>query len=577
MEKIYFKLILIIFAAQFLLAGNSFARENVTDWYIKRFDSQIVVNRDSSLIVTEKIVADCGQAIGKHGIFRVLPYRINIEGRGEIKTPIDLISITDENGVKYEYTQSKNSTDGTMTWKIGDPDKTVQGENVYVIKYKVDNAIRFYDKNFDEFYWNLTGNFWDLEIDSARVEIIFPEEVNRSNSTVDLYSGYLGKKGNALADFKWMNSNMLEFNALRTLAQREGITASITFPKNIFTPYAPSFLEAYGRYLFLIIPIGVFIICFRFWRKYGDDQPFGKTIIAQYEIPENMSMIETGLLMTNGTFKNNFVTAEIINLAVKKIITIKEIENKILFFNLKDYEFSRSGNNEAESKLSGPQKIILNKLFEKGDTIRLHSLKNDFYKILNELKSSGNDILATQDLIGRKGLKYSLIFIPIGFILLFFGVFFVMSVSGWLGLAVGIAGLIIIIFGFIMPKRTEKGAELNWKIKGFKLFMETVDKDRAKFYEQENIFEKFLPYAILFGITNIWIKRIKEIYGEEYFASHAPVWYVGHNLNSFDADSFSAALDNLSSSIATNTSTPSGSGGSGGSGGGGGGGGGGGW
>ena len=127
-----------------------------------------------------------------------------------------------------------------------------------------------------------------------------------------------------------------------------------------------------------------------------------------------------------------------------------------------------------------------------------------------------------------------------------------------------------------MPKRTNRGAKLNVDAKGFKLFMETVDKDRAPFYEKENIFEKFLPYAIIFGITGIWIKRMREIYGEEYLATHAPVWYVS-SAGTFDADNFSSSMESLSSAIAANTSAPSGSGGGGGAGGGGGGGGGGGW
>ncbi len=106
--------------------------------------------------------------------------------------------------------------------------------------------------------------------------------------------------------------------------------------------------------------------------------------------------------------------------------------------------------------------------------------------------------------------------------------------------------------------------------------METVDKDRAKFYEKENIFEKLLPYAIVFGITDIWIKRIKQIYGEEYFATYAPHWYVGTS-KSFDAKSFSSNLNALSSAIAANVGSRSGAGGAGGVGGGAGGGGGGGW
>jgi len=128
-----------------------------------------------------------------------------------------------------------------------------------------------------------------------------------------------------------------------------------------------------------------------------------------------------------------------------------------------------------------------------------------------------------------------------------------------------------------MPRRTRKGAETLWKIKGFKMFMKTVDKDRAKFYEKENIFEKLLPYAIVFGITDIWIQRIKEIYGEEYFVNYTPVWYVGTE-RYFNAKDFSSNIKDLSSAIATSvSSSSSGAGGSGGAGGGSGGGGGGGW
>ncbi|MGW8184813.1 MAG: DUF2207 domain-containing protein [Candidatus Moraniibacteriota bacterium] len=569
---------LVLIAVLFIPFNVSLARENVTDWYIQDFNSEVVVNKDSSLNITETIIADCGTGFDKHGIFRILPEKVTIEGKGNIKTPVELISITDSKGNDYSYTESKNSADETVTWKIGEADKTVQGVNTYVIKYQVKNAIRFYNDNFDELYWNLTGNFWDLEIDRAHIEVKFPQEIMRDEVSVDLYSGLLGRRDNELASFYWGNEANLVVDSNRTLAKREGITVAVTFAKNIFTPYAPTFWEKYGNYIFLIIPLAVFVFCFRLWKKYGDDLNFDRTVIAEYEAPKDISPTEIGLLMTSGKFKNHFITAEIINFAVLGIITIKEIENKILFFTSKDYEFNRIGNKEAESKLVGPQKIILNKLFEKGNVINISSLKNDFYKILKELKDAGNNMLANKNLIVAEGLKFSNVMIILGSIMTGGSWFWGIEFFGiWLGLSMAAAGAIILFFGFIMPKRTLAGAEMNWQIKGFKLFMETVDKDRAKFYEQENIFEKFLPYAVLFGITDIWIKRIKEIYGEEYFNNYTPAWYVGNSMGSFNADNFSATLSGLSSSIAASTSAPSGSGGSGSSGGGGGGGGGGGW
>lgn len=52
------------------------AQQNIAHWYIQNFESKIIVNKDSSLNITERITADCGKAMGKHGIFRVLPEQI---------------------------------------------------------------------------------------------------------------------------------------------------------------------------------------------------------------------------------------------------------------------------------------------------------------------------------------------------------------------------------------------------------------------------------------------------------------------------------------------------------------------
>jgi uncharacterized membrane protein len=124
-----------------------------------------------------------------------------------------------------------------------------------------------------------------------------------------------------------------------------------------------------------------------------------------------------------------------------------------------------------------------------------------------------------------------------------------------------------------MPKRTVLGLDLYYKIEGFKLYMETAEKYRQQFNEKENIFEKFLPYAIMFGITKQWIKAIGKIYGDKYIASYHPIWYAGVGMANFDVDSFNSVISGISSAVGT----ASGASGAGGAGGGGGGGGGGGW
>jgi uncharacterized membrane protein YgcG len=575
-----FKRSLILFVV-FITIGiyyplSSSARVFITDWYIKDFESEIQVNKDSSLLITEKITADCDNLPNKHGIFRILPTQINTT-EGIIKTPIKLISITDFNDKKLKYSTITDSVDHTVTWKIGDPNKTVTGVNYYKITYKVKNAIRFGNTNFDELYWNLNGNFWEIETDNFVSKIIFPSEITQQNSEVDYYTGFLGNQDKSLAKYEWLDNNTLQFSSTQTLIAKQGITASITFPKNIFLLYKPNFIEKYGNNLWFLLPILVFIICFIIWWEYGKDPKINKTIIPEFEIPENLAPIEMGMLITDGKFKNEFISASILNLAVKGDVAIKEIEKKWLM-GRRDFELTLT--KEIDESLNTTEQLLKEKLF-KGTTgkILLSSLKKRFYQDIPKIKKSAVNDLVEKELVTKKSFSLQKI-LGISIIVIFFLLYLILHINRlpWqLFLSFPISLAIISIFASVMPKRTEKGTELLWKVNGFKLYMETAEKYRQQFYEKENIFEKLLPYAIVFGMTKLWIRKMKDIYGEKYFETYHPVWFVGTNLGSFNVDSFTSAMNDISSSISSSAHGGSGAGGGGFSGGGGGGGGGGGW
>ena len=277
------KLILLSALLCLLFPWPTLARGSVDYWYIQDFAVKFELRADSTLLVTEKITADCGEATDKHGIFRILPEQA-LTPDGVIKTPVELVSITDFNGVPQTYSSSRNYLDKTVTWQIGDSDVTVQGVNRYQITYLVKNAVRFGNEKFDEFYWNLNGAFWDLEIDTFTADIVFPSGVNQANTAIDYYSGALGSKMKGNVSYEWLSDNILRFKTAN-LQEREGVTASVTFPKGIVQPYQPTFWEKYSWYFFALIPIIAFIICFTIWKKYGKDPKANKTVIAEYEPP----------------------------------------------------------------------------------------------------------------------------------------------------------------------------------------------------------------------------------------------------------------------------------------------------
>jgi len=594
MKKLYFVLFF-VFASLFFNPFFASARNvaDITDWYIQNNKTTIILNKaDSSALVTEEITADCGNLFNKHGIYRVVSY-VTETNKGRIVNKIELVSITDFSGNNYKYLESYSNN--SVIWKIGDPNKIVTGVNNYKIVYKVLDVVRFFDPNFDEFYWNIMGNFWDIETDKFSADIIFPAEATNQNAVVSYYTGYLGEKSTDLATYSWTTSNILHFESTKSLDIRQGITASVAFPKNIFIPRPPTFLEKYGEQLmnlFFLIPILVFIIAFLIWFRYGKDPKIKKPIPPEFGIPENITPMQMGMVMNSGRFSGKLITATIIDLAVKKYVTIEKQSNKILFLNLEGYKFTKAENYKNKDSLSEPEKDILDVIFGKGrESVTTNELRSDLPYQVKSIASSALKNVENLGWLEKGRIKTRNLFFALGVLSLM--PTFVSIVAGY-GMAemsfwenktffsLLVSTILLFVFGFLMTKRTQKGADLMFKILGFERYMKQAEDYRQQFYEKENIFDKFLPYAMVFGITELWIKKMETIYGPDFYKTHQSAWLVGAtagSLNSHSMDSFMSSMNSLTHQISSSSSSSSSSSGFGGGGssGGGGGGGGGGW
>lgn len=119
----------------------------------------------------------------------------------------------------------------------------------------------------------------------------------------------------------------------------------------------------------------------------------------------------------------------------------------------------------------------------------------------------------------------------------------------------------------------KQGLLLREEILGFKMYLETAERYRLQNLTPET-FEKYLPYAMVFGVEKKWAKAFANMDVPQ------PAWYagvgVGHS-GSFASSGFSASsfTSSFSASFTSSMASASGSGASGGGGGAGGGGGGG--
>lgn len=164
-------------------------------------------------------------------------------------------------------------------------------------------------------------------------------------------------------------------------------------------------------------------------------------------------------------------------------------------------------------------------------------------------------------------IQFVVFCIPIILLTGFFEAIFIETVST-IGAVIWIICIIAMFILYnLMPKRTPYGNEILGKIKGFKRFLETAEKEKLEAMVMENptYFYDILPYTYVLGISDKWISQFETI------ALQAPNWYS--STNGFNVVTFGSFMNYTMSSARTamisRPSRSSGGGSSGGSSGGG--------
>ena len=126
---------------------------------------------------------------------------------------------------------------------------------------------------------------------------------------------------------------------------------------------------------------------------------------------------------------------------------------------------------------------------------------------------------------------------------------------------------IICVIGMVMcvkylPKRTPYGNQMLGKLRGFKNFLETAEKQKLEtlVMQDPQYFYNILPYTYVLGVSDKWISKFETI------ALQAPNWYdsgTAFNMVSFGAF-MNSTMTCASSAMSSSPSSDSGGGSSGG-------------
>ena len=594
------------------------------DYVIDNYDVNIMVNSNNTFDITETITAYFNTP--KHGIFRTIPLSnkiVRLDGSTSTnRTQVTNLSVSDEYSVSRE--------NGNYKIQIGSASRTLTGEKTYTIKYTY-NLGKDPIKDYDELYYNIIGSEWDTVIGNVTFNLTMPKEFDASK--LGFSKGKVGSTNNDGINYT-VNGNKISGSYDGVLNKGEALTVRCELPEGYFVDAGLAVNS--NIYLMFIIPIATLIISFLLWFIFGRDNRVVETV--EFYPPEGFNSLEVGFLY-KGKANSKDVVSLLIYLANKGYIKISDNTDESLFSKadgfkitkLKDYD----GNDANERLFLGG---LFKDTAVSGEVTK-DELYDKFYVTTNKILDNINDKENKNKIFEKKASRKSIIvvililislfttvaiptldyagtgevaitlficafYIPfyavgifakipllfrviwLGFTIFHSSVFFsalpitdaVTSEPIYLiGVIVGVLCLIGMILCFkFMPKRTPYGNEILGKIRGFKNFLETAEKDKLEAMVNSNptYFYDILPFTYVLGVSDKWIKKFETI------NMQAPSWYDGHDafsvvaFGTFIGSTMTSAQSVMASSSSSSSSGGSSSGGGssgGGSGGGGGG------
>ena len=539
---------------------------------IHRFSSDIEIQRDGSVEVTETIDIGVENDRIKHGIFRDFPtiYRDKL-GR-QIKIGFTLLDTS------LDGQPEPNSTEYVsrgIRVKIGDPVRFVPpGEHRYTIRYRATRELGFFETH-DELYWGVTGTGWGFPIDVAEARIRLPAAVPFGQRS--FYTGGYGSTGQAARVVEERPGEML-IRTTGPLAPREGLTVAVAFPKGVVTPpdskqRARNFLSETGPPAVALAGLAAILgYYFIAWSRAGRN-PRAGTVVPLFTPPDNLSPAEVRYINEMGA-DDRTLAAAMVDLGVRGKLKLVEREGGWLS---KDKTWLIETNSDL-ADTPRAEAAMARALFLKGRELEMDNENHERFSAAREalvehLSGAHEDkkfrrnwwwAIAGLALIpaavvinahayaiadgGETELRYGLtgMLALLAAFLLYQGAgalssgwrMFVRLVAWLVGLAGLAVGALVVPMAFSvgnplwilaplltvplvvsafwwMAAPTPEGRAVMDRIAGFKQYLSIAERERLDRMnppeDTPELFEKYLPYAIALGVETRWADRFHDV------------------------------------------------------------------
>lgn len=536
---------------------------------IRNYSVDIKLAKSGVMSVREQITAEF--LIPRRGIIRSIPFQYDT-GKGQARQVfITNIRVGTDNGAGVPtkiWTESANIKIRTGKEDVIFPPQT---QITYVFEYDVEGMLnRHHLDGWDktvELYWNAIGDQWDTTIDRAEIRLSFP---TTDTPMFRVFYGPYGsrtfvepKKLNTVAkDPTGKISADVSKSGASVLCEKQippgsAISVVLALPDKLIDQ--PTWWQSIKLWLLpnlgFGIPLLVLPLMTFFWARFGRD-PHGGPMVVQFDPPDDLSGPEVGTFLDE-TVDTRDISSGIVSLAVKGYLRIIIGETGMLF--KKKSATLELTNKTPSPELTAFEASLLTYFSEIGDVIEpedlrryvaphISTLKNQLYRTLVDRGyyiGDPNSVRAGWMIGG---------FVAVG--ILGFITFQLSPFKTPLPSIVGaILGAIAVgAFSMHMPRRTVMGAKKWQLVRGFEEFMRRARAHEFEWmaarHPDQALFEKYLPHAVAFGLTEQWANAFSDIVRE------LPDWYVVPHGMPYHWSYLGSDLGTITNDIGAAASTP---------------------
>jgi uncharacterized membrane protein YgcG len=622
---------------------------------IDRYHATYTVQQDGSVKVDADFDFNFGNLPG-HGPYLTLPLLQGNDSPSRYRSyPISGVTASSPSGAPANV--NIDQTNGWLEIRIGDPSiSNVSGVQSYQLHYTITavvntipaqaaDATHTASPAHQEFFWNAIGNSWETPLNNLSIDVVGPVEATQVQcyagavkSTTPCASATITSDGRAAFTQAHLEAGMPFTvvagypagtfpNAAPILVDKGSVGSGGSggggaggggFNPSQFAPKPSPFAvtPVTGGLAGVMLLGGVTLAARTARRRARDEQYLGLTpglapaanqgmtvgyrdkrapIAVQFQPPTGFRAGQLGTL-TDERADPRDVTATIVDLAVRGYLRIEQTQEAGSWGQSADFRMLKL--READADLLPYEAKLFSDLFAARSEVALSQLRTTFAASMALVQKELYADVTQRGWFRSNPQTVRALWLGAAIGLAFAGVMLtviLVNLGRWaiLGIPLIAIGAVVMFMARYAPARTADGTAVLAQTRGFEQYLRTAEANQIKYEEGEDLFSRYLPYAIVFGVAERWAGIFAQLAAQGQKLAE-PTWYTGVGYG-FGYGAFWAGAGSLGSSLsefahiadaAIAAPTPGASGGSGFgggfggggfSGGGGGGGGGGGW